>query len=129
MKQYVTVPEFLADLDPVRREQVELLRSIIQHAHAGFTEHIKWNAPSYVLDGRDRLTFNLLNREGAVKLVLHMGATRKEIRGGQPILTNDKGLVYWPADIRGIMTFTDLADIQTHKSDIAEICSRWVAIA
>jgi hypothetical protein len=53
-----------------------------QHPAADLTEHIKWNAPSYVLDGEDRITLNLLNKQGLAKLVLHMVATRPENRRG-----------------------------------------------
>jgi hypothetical protein len=128
MKQYTTVAEFVADLDPAKKEQVELLRSIITTAHAELTEHIKWNSPSYALDDTDRVTINLLNKEGVVNLVLHMGGTRKEDKKGQPVLTDDKGLVDWRSDVRGLMTFSSVADIQAKKADIASIVSRWLAI-
>jgi hypothetical protein len=111
MKQYTTVAEFVADLDPAKKEQVELLRSIITTAHAELTEHI-----------------NLVNKEGVVNLVLHMGGTRKEDKKGQPVLTDDKGLVDWRSDVRGLMTFSSVADIQAKKADIASIVSRWLAI-
>src|SRR5687768_5420704 len=116
MQKYTDIPEFLADLDPAKKEQVELLRSTIIKAHPGLTEHIKWNAPSYVLDGEDRITFNLVNKENVVNLVLHMGATRKEDKKGTPVMPDDKGLVAWQSDIRGILTFTDLDDIKAKQS-------------
>ena len=58
--------------------QVEVLRQLIIKTEPRLKKHIKWNAPSYVLDGDDRITSNLMNRQGVVKLVLHMGATRNE---------------------------------------------------
>ena len=58
--------------------QVEVLRQLIIKTEPRLKEHIKWNAPSYVLDGDGRITSNLMNRQGVVKLVLHMGATRNE---------------------------------------------------
>lgn len=127
MNKYTTIEEFLADQDESKREQIELLRSIIKNAHPHLTEHIKWNAPSYVLDGEDRVTFNLMNKEGVVKLILHMGATRKEDKKGVPVLSDDKGLVSWQSDIRGMLSFTDVADIKAKRAGIADILVRWLA--
>ena len=70
-------------LDDDTREQVQLLRDIIGSLDADLTEHVKWNAPSYVFDGEDRITMNLRNKQGLVKLVLHMGATRPERQEGR----------------------------------------------
>jgi hypothetical protein len=126
--KYSTVAEFLNDLDPIKREQVELLRSIINEAHPGLKEHVKWNSPSYVLGGEDRITFNLQNKEGVVKLVLHMGATREENKKGSPVMPSDHGLIAWQSDIRGVMSFNDLNDISAKRGDIADIINRWLAL-
>lgn len=128
MNKYTAIEEFLADQDADKLEQIELLRSIITEARPDLTEHIKWNASSYVLDGEDRITFNLMNKEGTVKLILHMGATRKEDKKGTPVLSDDKGLVAWQSDIRGIVSFTDAADIRTKQADVADVVKRWLAI-
>lgn len=129
MQKYTTVPEFLADLDAAKLAQVELLRTIIMAAHPGLTEHIKWNAPSYVLDGEDRVTFNLRNKEDAVTLVLHMGATRPEDKKAAPIMPDDEGLITWQSDIRGVVACADLADIQHKQAALHRILVRWLAIA
>ena len=129
MKKYKDIPEFLADLDADKREQVQLLRAIINDAHPGLSEHIRWNAPSYVLDGKDRVTFNLLNKENDVKLVLHLGATRKEDKKGTPILSDDTGLITWQSDIRGVVSFTSAADIAAKRADIMTLVSRWLALS
>lgn len=127
--KYATIPEFLAALDPAHREQVELIRSIITSAHPDLTEHIKWNAPSYVQDGEDRLTFNLQNKDNQVKLVLHMGATRTEDKKAQPVMADPAGFISWQSDIRGIISFTDLADIQRQRTELADAVKRWLALS
>ncbi len=129
MPKYKTVDDFLNDLDADKRAQVELLRSRISTAHEGLVEHIKWNAPSYVLDGEDRITFNLTNKENAIKLVLHMGATRPENKKCDPILADDSGLVKWQSDIRGIVSFIDLADVEAKQDEVADLVKRWLAIS
>jgi len=128
VKQYKDVPEFLANLEPAKKEQVEQLRSIIKQAHPGLSEHIKWNAPSYVLDDKDRITFNLLNKDNLVKLVLHLGATRPENKKGAPVMADESGLISWQSDIRGVLTFTDIADINTKHKQLGDIITRWLAI-
>src|SRR5688572_9411968 len=126
MNKYSNVEEFLADQDSAKKEQIERLRAIIKKAKPELTEHIKWNAPSFVLDGEDRITFNVLNKDGAVNLILHMGATRKEDKKGAPVMPDDKGLVSWQSDIRGMMSFADVASIEAKEADIADVISRWL---
>ncbi len=115
-------------LDDDTREQVQLLRDIIGSLDADLTEHVKWNAPSYVFDGEDRITMNLRNKQGLVKLVLHMGATRPEDRKGAPVLLADEGIVEWASDIRGFVTFTDLADVRAKEAGLRRVLSSWLAI-
>jgi hypothetical protein len=126
---YTTVADFLEDLDETKRAQVEVLRSIILASNTTLSEHIKWNAPSYILDGEDRITFNVRNKENLVKLVIHMGATRTENKKGTPVLDDASGLITWSSDIRGILTFSSLEDITSNKDVINDIVNRWLAIA
>ena len=128
MHKYETVTEFMKSLDSDKRAQVELLRTIIGESHADLTEHIKWNAPSYVLDGEDRITFNLMNRDNLVKLIIHMGAMRKENKQGKPIMLDDGGIVHWSSDIRGTITFSNLEEITSKSKALKNILSRWLSI-
>lgn len=104
------------------------MRALILGAEPKLAEHLKWNAPSYVLDGEDRITFNLLNKEGMVKIVLHMGATRKENKKGEPVLRDATGLIAWSSDIRGVLSFGDLADITSKQDAVAQIIKDWLKI-
>lgn len=123
-----TVADLVSALDDQTREQVQLLRDIMGSLDADLTEHIKWNAPSYVFDGEDRITMNLRNKQGLVKLVLHMGATRPENRKGTPVLLEDAGIVEWASDIRGFVTFADLADIRANEPLLRRVLTSWLAI-
>lgn len=128
MQKYKTVEEFLNDLSEDERLQVNTLRSLILSAEPRLREHIKWNAPSYVFDGEDRITFNLMNKQEVVKLVLHMGATRKEDKKGAPIMQDDSGLIEWSSDIRGMITFTSIEDINSHMASLDKIIKDWLSI-
>ena len=127
MNKYETVEEFMNGLDDNRRTQVARLRQYILDESPSLTEHIKWNAPSYVKDGEDRITFNTINKEHTVKIVFHMGATRKEDKKGQPILKN-AALIEWASDIRGYMTFESLEQISTNEKEIKRTIHNWLQL-
>lgn len=126
--KFKDVPAFLAALDDDKRAQVEAVRAIVLAANPGLTENIKWNAPSYVLDGEDRVTFNAQNKEGLVKLVLHMGATRPEDKKAPPIMADDAGLAAWASDIRAIITFADADDVAAKSERLRDFVTRWLEI-
>ncbi|HSW91444.1 MAG TPA: DUF1801 domain-containing protein [Candidatus Saccharimonadales bacterium] len=127
MDKYKTVDDFMHGLDDSRRLQVQKLRQYILDEVPSLVEHIKWNAPSYVEDGDDRITFNTMNKERVVKLVFHMGATRKEDKKGQPIL-KDASLLEWVSDIRGYMTFNSLEEITSNEEEIKRTVCEWLAL-
>ena len=128
MQKYTTIEEFLNSLDASKRSQVDKLRRLIQEIAPQLQEHIKWNGPSYVMDGEDRITFNLMNKQGVVKLILHMGATRKEDKQGTPVLQDDSGLIEWSSDIRGTLTFSDNDDVESKLTLVKSIITNWLAI-
>jgi hypothetical protein len=128
MQKFKTVAEFMDSLDDAKKAQVEELRSIIKKSNPNLEETIKWNAPSYMLNGENRITFNLLNKEGMVKLVLHMGATRKENKKSKPIMTDNTGLIEWRSDIRGVVSFPTLLDITINRQNIVEVIDRWLVV-
>jgi hypothetical protein len=128
MQKYKTLDEFFNDLDSDKRSQVDLLRASILEVEPKLEEHIKWNAPSYVLDGEDRITFNLMNKQGEVKLVFHMGATRMEDKKGDPIMPDSSGLIEWKSDIRGFLSFRSIEDITTNIDSIKHIVKEWLSI-
>jgi hypothetical protein len=129
MQKYKTVEECINDLDDTKRKQVHTLRKIILAGNSELIERIKWNAPSYVLNGEDRITFNLINKEGVVKLVLHMGAVRKEDKSGKPIMKDETGLIAWSSDIRGMLSFKSLDEINSNKEQIVSLVGRWLSIS
>ncbi len=128
MQKYKTVEDFINDLEDAKRLQVETLREIILKTAPHLEEHIKWNAPSYVLNGEDRITFNTMNKQGLVNLVLHMGATRKEDKKGSPVINDETGLVVWSSDIRGMITFASDENVQLKADSIKNILQKWLSI-
>jgi hypothetical protein len=127
MNKYATVSDFINDLSDARRAEVNALRVLIKNAHPNVFEHIKWNSSSFVLDGEDRLTFSM-HYPDKTMLVLHMGATRKENKNGEPIMKDDIALITWKSDIRGTLSFTSLDQIETHKSQLENIIYQWLLL-
>lgn len=125
MNTYKTVDEFLAGLDSKQRALVLTLRDYILHAEPQLREHIKWNAPSYILDGEDRITFNTVNKENAVKLVFHMGATRKEDKTAVPLMKNAHA-IQWVSDIRGYASFQNLEEAIANEAALRQDINDWL---
>ena len=75
--RYRSVQHFLAAQAEARLPVIEALRALVQEANPAAQEHIKWNSPSYVIDGVDQATISAQGKDG-VRLVLHRGATTAE---------------------------------------------------
>ena len=129
MKKYKTLAEFLADQSPDKIEQINKIRDLIVEVEPELEENIKWNAPNYVYKGEDRITFNLMNKQNKVKLVIHMGASKKENKKGNPVLANDENIVDWNSDIRGTITFEDISDIEAKSESLKKVIRSWIALS
>jgi len=127
MNKYLTVEEFITDLSDERQQQVQALRALIKTTHPELTEHIKWNAPSYVLDSEDRITFNM-HYPDRTMILIHMGATRKENKKADPIMKDETGLVEWNSDIRGTVSFSSLDEIANSQADLTKILNAWLLL-
>lgn len=129
MNKYKTIDEFLDDQIPERLAEINMIRSLILKSEPALAEVIKWNAPSYVYKGEDRITFNLLNKQNQLRLLIHMGSTKKEDKKAKPILIEDEGIVEWNSDIRGTIVFDGISDIESKKLSLQKVIKRWLAIS
>lgn len=121
------VEKFLVELDHPMKTSVERLRHVFLGSVPGLSEGIKWNAPSFVYDGVDRVTFRLAPR-GELQVILHRGA---KVRADAADFTfaDPTGLASWPAKDRGIITLPNLEAAVEHESDVLELVQRWVAVS
>lgn len=69
-----------------------------------------------------------MNKESIVKLILHMGASRKENKKGEPVLLNDFGIVEWNSDIRGTINFKGVNDAKEKEELLANVLANWLSI-
>ena len=123
MSKAQTVEDWLAAQTPDVRSAVERLRAIVAGAGDGVTEHIKWNGPSFCIDGDDRITVGLAPK-GGVRAILHRGVKVKDATGFD--FPDDSGLIQWAAPDRGVVAFADEAAVVAHAEAFADICRRWL---
>ena len=126
MKKYKSVSEFLESQEKDKLEEINRLREIILSTEPTLIETLKWNAPSYVYKGEDRITFNVMNKQNKVQIIIHMGALKKEDKKGPCILQDDKGIVNWSSDIRGIIKFDGISEINSKERLIRDVISTWL---
>jgi hypothetical protein len=119
------VEDYLRELRHPMKEGVEQLRAAILASNAGITEHIKWNAPSFCLDGVDRATFRLQPGD-RLQLVLHRGAKVRDDSEGFRF-DDPTGSVEWVTSDRGVVTFRDLDDVEARRDAVVDLVNRWVA--
>ena len=117
------VEAWLAARTPEIRGAAERLRAIVLNAADGVTEHIKWNGPSFCIDGDDRITVGLAPG-GGVRAVLHRGVKAKDATGFA--FPDDSGLIQWAAPDRGVVAFADEAAVAAKADAFADICRRWL---
>ena len=124
--QTPTVDEHLDALDLPLRSSIDAVRRAILGSTDGLTEHIKWNAPSYVADGEDRVTFRFPPK-GGIQLVLHRGV---RVRDDTADFTFDdeSGLIEWITPDRGTVTLADAADVEAKLPAISTLVRRWVRV-
>lgn len=123
MPKNPTVAVYLAALRHGRADEVERLRALILGAHPDLTEQIKWNAPSFSVDGDDRVTMRLAPGD-IIELIFHRGAKVRDTTGFS--FADESGLIRWLAPDRGAVRLADAADLEAKASAITTLVRNWV---
>lgn len=118
------VDAYLQALEHPRKAEIEQLRRAILESDELIGESVKWNAPNFVFDGEDRVTFRLQPKDH-VQLILHRGAkVRDDVQDFR--FADPDGLVDWATPDRGVVTVADADDLQARAGAIVELVRRWV---
>ena len=117
--------EFLVKFNEERLPLLEALLKAINEECPDLSETIKWNAPTFCDEGKDRMTV-MLHKKDRIGLILHTGAKPKEDKKGLPLYQDDTGLLEWSSNIRAIITFTDLADFLSKRNLFKKAVKRWI---
>lgn len=126
-ERFATVDEFLATLDPERRADVEAMRALVREAGPDLVEIVKWNSPSYQLDGVDRLTINAAGR-GPVRLILHFGTGRPEDKdAGSSFAGDPENLLTLHSDIRASLALPESSARAARHEAMVAVIQAWLA--
>ncbi|CAN7586281.1 DUF1801 domain-containing protein [Pseudoxanthomonas sp. LjRoot143] len=120
------VAAFLADLAHPQDAAIRRLREVILAADARIGEGIKWNAPSFHLEGRHFATMQL-RRADRLLLVLHLGAGKKAMPDGA--ITDPEGLLTWLGADRATLTFTGPQEVDAKAAALQSLLRQWMAHA
>lgn len=121
--QSVPVDSFLTALHHPKIDEIRRLRTLILESHEGVEEHIKWNAPSFLFRGDDRITFNLHSRD-RVQIIFHRGAKTKSIADFR--FDDAPAFVKWAAKDRGVVAFASLEEVEAHRDALQAFARRWL---
>lgn len=122
-RKIVSVEAYRQALAGDQRAVIDRLRALVAASADGVSEHIKWNAPSFGVDGDDRITLGL-SPKGTARVVLHRGVQAKDTAGF--VFDDPAGLIQWQAPDRGVMHFTALGDLEKHEHAVGDIFARWM---
>ncbi len=118
------VDAYLDDLDHPLASDVRSLRDAILAVDDRITEHIKWKAPSFVVDGDDRVTFALRPGKG-LELILHRGVTvRADTEGFR--FEDHSDIVRWATPDRGIVSMPDATAVREKRATVLDLVRRWI---
>jgi hypothetical protein len=116
----VSVEQFLDALSHPRKAEIQELRAAILGSSPAITEQVKWNAPSFCVNGDDRVTFRLQPGD-RVELVFHRGAT-KRTDSDSFTFADPSGLVQWATALLRLVAAhqVDSARCVTHRFGLDE---------
>jgi hypothetical protein len=117
------VDKFLEELEHPLKELVQRVRLAILAEDAEITEHIKWNAPSFCIDGDDRVTMNL-HAKDKLQLIFHRGAKAKE--GGRFKFEDPSGLLDWLAKDRAVVRLASGGEYEDNEDGLLKLVSQWM---
>jgi hypothetical protein len=119
------VAAFLENLEHPLKPEIEEVRKIILNTNSRLTEHIKWNAPSFCLQGDDRITFNLHGKD-FFRLIFHCGVKKTGIK--EQLFQDESCLLTWVAPDRATAAFKDMADVKSKKGKLQAIVQKWLKV-
>lgn len=122
----IDVDAFLTTLAHAQDTAIRRLRAVILAADPRVGEGIKWNAPSFHMDGRHFATMQL-RRADRMVLVLHLGAGKQAMPADAIV---DPGhLLTWLGPDRATWTFTGVDDVETQSASLQALLRQWMAHA
>lgn len=120
----IEITSFLDSTKPPLRDEIDALRTIIMSTGLNLTESIKWNAPNYSINGKDRITLRI-DSPKQIQIIFHRGA-KVQTQPTERILSNKYSILLWKENDRAIASFKNLNEIQENLEMIKEIVIKWI---
>jgi hypothetical protein len=115
------VDKFLSELSHPFKDDVLAVRAAILDSEPEITEHIKWKAPSFCIDGEDRVTFRL--QGDRLQLIFHRGA---KVRDDEFSFEDDTGLMEWASGDRAVVSLDEPGDVPAKLPAVVGLVGRWM---
>ncbi|MFO0630689.1 MAG: DUF1801 domain-containing protein [Polyangiales bacterium] len=122
-KAPATVDALLIALQHPFHDAILALRAALLAADGTITERVKWNAPSFCIDGDDRATLRFPPK-GGLQLILHRGAKVKPTAGFH--FDDPTGRVTWAAPDRGVLIFDTPDDLHARCDEVVALVNAWM---
>jgi len=119
---------YLENLDHPLKSEILKIREMVFKANPNLSEQIKWNAPSFCLNGEDKITFNLPPKKDSIQLVFHRGVKKKELPK-EKLINDDSGLLKWATNDRAVIRFTSMQEILENETKFIDIIQKWLEVA
>lgn len=118
------VNRFLAEIEHPLKTEIESLRTLILASFPHLTEHIKWNAPSFCLNGDDFLTMRLFPPK-QIQLIFHRGAKVK-VMPTEKFISDPFSIFKWAANDRAVASFPNMESIEKQKEALLGAIDAWI---
>ena len=115
----------LAALAHPQDATLQRLRIAIRATDPRIGEAIKWNAPSFHVEGRHFATMQL-RRPDVVRLILHLGTQKRSPPAGA--IADPDGLLTWLAPDRALLEFRDAAELEARQAAVVALVRQWMAL-
>ncbi|MBX3095590.1 MAG: DUF1801 domain-containing protein [Fimbriimonadaceae bacterium] len=116
-----SVDAFLSGLKHPLKSEIVALRELIHAARSDITENVKWNAPSFCIDGDDRLTMNF-HKKDQVLLVFHRGVKKKDSAFS---FEDASGLMRWAGTDRATLGIHSVDEVNEKRLILTDLVVRW----
>lgn len=113
--------------DPRAAAALRALCEVVVSAEPRLEAEIKWNAPSFTLEGRDVVTTGV-NRDGSIRLVLHRGAAKAAPGAQRPEIADPDALLEWRGVDRALMTLADERAVRERAVAVQWLARQWVLL-
>jgi hypothetical protein len=113
--------------DPESARALRALCEVIVLAEPRLVSVIKWNAPSFTLDGQDVVTTGI-NRNGGVRLVLHRGAAKAAPGTTRPVIEDPEQMLDWRGADRAMLTVESAEAVTAASREITSFVRQWASL-